>query len=200
MSSRMDSCPLQRGGIDTEGGLTTFLGKVFVLPDVPISTSNSATSPRTSHNVKVRVVRNSASFALRPGRAVTFKAGTNMTEVDGYATTTGQEVAGIVDERIAAAGVASGDDFLIVVEGPSLVLNDIASGATTVIAEGDYLCALTAVTSGATTAGRLLKQDLTGATALLGAQIQMVIGRALSAATTANTATNVLAFIKSRFC
>lgn len=200
MSARMDSCPLARGQTDTEGGLTTHLGKVFVLPDVPISTSNSATSPRTSHNVKVRVVRNSASFALRPGRAVTFKAGTNMQEVDGYATTTGQEVAGIVDERIAAAGVAAGDDFLIVVEGPSLVLNGIAAAASAAIAEGDYLCALTAVTSGATTAGRLQTQDLTGATALLGAQIQMVIGRALSTVTSANTATQVLAFIKSRFC
>lgn len=199
MSSRMDSCPLARGQTDSEGGLTTHLGKVFVLPDVPISTSNSATSPRTSHNVKVRVVRNSSGFALRPGRAVAYKAGTNMQEVAGYTTTTGAEVAGIVDERIAAAGVADGDDFLIVVEGPSLVLNDIATTAAA-ITEGDYLCALTAVASTATTAGRLQTQSLTGATALLGAQIQMVVARALSTISSASTATNVLAFIKSRFC
>lgn len=200
MSAGSDGCPLGRGQSDTEGGLTNLLGRVFVMNDVPISTSNTASAPRTNHRVKVRVVRNSSGFALLPGRAVAYKAGTNMQQVAGYTRTTAAEIAGIVDERLPAAGVADGDDFLIVVEGPSLVYNDIASGATTPITEGDLIVALTAVTSGATTAGRCYTVDMTGATAVLGAQINNIVGRALSAVTTANTNTQVLAFIKSRFC
>jgi len=198
MSSRMDECPLGRGQIDSEGGLTTFLGRVYVLNDVPLSTSNTASAPRTSHNVFVRVVRNNSGFALLPGRAVAWQAGSNMTAVAGYTRTSAADIAGIVDERVPASGVPDGDDFLIVVHGPSLILNDIASGATTVITEGDYLVALTAVTSGATTAGRLATADFTGATSPLALNIANIIGRAISAAATANTNSSVLAFIESR--
>lgn len=83
--------------------------------------------------------------------------------------------------------------------GPTLVLNDIASGAGTVIAERDVLVALTAATSQATTAGRVAVQDLTGATALLGNAVQNAFGRALSARTTAETNSSVLVDLINRW-
>lgn len=73
-----------------------------------------------------------------------------------------------------------------------MMLTDLAAGANNLIPEGTVLVALTAATSGATTAGRVAPQDLTGATAALGLQVQNRLGYALSARTTAQTNTTIL--------
>lgn len=71
----------------------------------------------------------------------------------------------------------------------------LAADATNLLPVGTILVALTAATSGSTTSGRPAPQDLTGATALLGNQIQNQIGTALSAKTTANTNADVLTLV-----
>ena len=77
-----------------------------------------------------------------------------------------------------------------------MVTTDLAGGANDVINIGDVLTALTAATSGATTAGRVKPQSLAGATSVLGLEIMNMIGRAMSAATTANTGANLLVDIR----
>lgn len=150
----------------------------------------------TGFDVRVRVVRNMAAAALLPKRLVTFKNDAYYgRRVDGYATLTSVN-AYPVDELLPAAGVPIYDLFYIVVGGPALVKTDIASSANNLINIGDTLVSLTAATSGATTSGRVAPQDLTGATAPLGKQVQNRLGVAMSAQTTGNTDNDVLLFIR----
>ena len=85
----------------------------------------------------------------------------------------------------------------MVIEGPTTVLTPLDGGADNVFTVGQRVVALTAVTSGATTAGRVTAQSL-AATTLQNAdaqQIMNVIGRAMSAATTANTNQGLLIYV-----
>jgi hypothetical protein len=164
------------------------VGREYKVEDIdPASTTVTGLKARSGRHVTLLAVRNVSGFALLPKRTVKFKAGSYGREVDGYVTATAEKRAGVVDEFLPAAGVANNDVFFIVVEGPTLVLTDLAGGANNLLPADTVLVALTAASSGATTAGRVAPQDLTGATAVLGNQVENRIGRALSAATTANT-------------
>lgn len=206
--SRDENPPFPRGQTFCNGGtidssdLTSLPGanlegKEWVFEDV--DPSNGAL--RTNHQVRCRIVRNMASFNLLPSRALavyTTAAGQQLSRTGGYTTTTAADFQGVVDEYLPAAGVPQYDLFWAVIDGPSVVYTDIAAAAGNVIGLGVRVVALTAVTSGATTAGRVAVQDLTGATALLGNQVQNIIGRALTAATTANTNTGILVYVTDR--
>lgn len=173
-------------------------GKEYVFEDV--DPRAAATSPgsspgqRTGRYVRCRIVRNVSGVTLLPKRVVSGQktAGMFTKRIDGYTTLTAGDRLGVIDEYLPAAGVKNGDLFWLVVEGPALCLTDIAGGAANVINVGDRVVALTAATSQATTAGRVASQDITGATSVLGGQIENMIGRALSARTTANTNTDIL--------
>jgi hypothetical protein len=147
----------------------------------------------TGKYVKVRIVRNSAAAALLPKRVAQLDAaaGTVGRKATGYTTTSAAQ-GYVIDELLPAAGVAVGDLFYVVVEGPTVAKTDLAGADNNVIAAGTFLHALTAATSGATTAGRVYVAAFTGATAVLAGQVQGVIGRALSARTTANTNADLL--------
>lgn len=193
--ARDDAPPFNRGetwyggsAIDSNDlGGVNLEGKEYVFEDTIRGTQNP---------VRVRVVRNKAADVLLPKRLVRFQAGSFYgRRVDGYTSTTAEE--GFpVDELLPSTGVPVNDLFYIVVNGPALVLSDLAGGANNVITTSNNLVALTAATSGATTAGRVAAQDLTGATAVLANQIQNRIGRALTAATTANTNTDILTYVR----
>lgn len=160
----------------------------------------SVTGPkpaRTNRFVRCLVVRNVSGIALLPKRLVTFQqtAGFSTGRVDGYATATAVN-AFPVDEFLPTAGVPNGDLFYIVTEGPASCITDLAGGANNLLPLGTLVVALTAVTSQATTAGRIAPQDLTGATALLGNQIQNRLGYALTAKTTTNTNAGILIDIR----
>lgn len=198
---RLENPPFPRGetfynglSIDSTnlGGLQ-FEGAEWEFEDVQINAGVGAKPNRTNMKVRCRCVRNVAAIALQPKRLVTFQltAGMYGSRVDGYATTTAQR--GFpVDEYLPAAGVPVNDLFWIVVAGPALVLTPLDAGSDNVINVGDAVVALTAATSGATTAGRVYTQDLTGATSLLANQVQDRVGYALSAVTTGNTGANLL--------
>lgn len=190
---RSDAPLMERGLTDSGTSLSHWAGRVFEMEDYDM---DNFPKKRTEHRVCVRLVKNSAGIALTPGRLVRYKAGTNRTEVDGYTTTTAAEIGGVVDEWLPAAGVANGSYFYVVIHGPTTVKTSLAANAENVINEGDVLVSLTGATSGATTSGRVATQDLTGATDVLGNQVQNALGRALSAKTTANTNTDVLVFKK----
>jgi hypothetical protein len=70
--------------------------------------------------------------------------------------------------------VPDGDLFYLVVEGPSVVTQLSASAST--LAIGDRLVPGTGTSATNDDAGRVAKQDLTGATATLGNNIQNALG------------------------
>ncbi len=187
------------GGLQWEG--TTWEEEDWNLTMFPASTAG-ARQARTNRRRVLMIVRNVSGITLLPKRLVTLqKAGTDgrflLGRVDGYATTTAQE--GFpVDEWLPATGVVNGDLFYIVIAGPATCLTDLASGAGSVITVGDVLVSLTAATSGATTAGRVAVQDITGATTPLALQLQNTLGRALSAKTTTQTNGDVLVDIRNK--
>lgn len=145
---------------------------------------------RTNRKVTCRIVRNKAATALLPKRLAALKDGQGG-QIDGYARTTAARGYPI-DEYLPAAGVAVNDLCYIVVKGPAVVKTSLAGGASNNFAVLDNLVAATAATSGATTAGRVEKQDLTGATQPLADQIQNKVGAACTARTTNNTDSDVL--------
>ncbi len=147
----------------------------------------------TGMYVKLRICRNNSGAALLPKRAAKFNltAGKGDYDVAGYSTVTAER-SYIIDEFLGANGVPNGDLFYVVVEGPTLAKTSAAASAENSIAVGDYLHATTGATTGAATAGHVGEALFTGATAVLAGQIQNVIGRALSAKTTANTNVDIL--------
>lgn len=147
----------------------------------------------TGQYVVARIVRNSGTFALRPSRLVTFDTSYIGQRVNGYATTS-FAAAVPVDELLPAAGVPANDLFWVIMQGPCLVLTDLAGGANNVITAMDPLVALTAVTSGSTTAGRVATAQTAGATTNTRDGIINIVGRAMSAATTAQTTAGLLMY------
>jgi hypothetical protein len=169
-------------------------GQEFWFPDVDWTASGVGAKPKRSERmIKVRVVRNTSGGALLPKRIARFEAdGLEYgARVDGMTRTTAERGYPI-DEFLPDAGVPNNDLFYVVVEGPAMVLTPLEGDANNVFSVGTVIVALTAATSGATTAGRARPQDLTGATAVLGDNIQNRIGRALSAKTTGNTNADLL--------
>jgi hypothetical protein len=138
-----------------------------------------------------RLVRNTSGFALQPGRLASWATGFRGLRVAGYVSVTSAEVAGVVDPDLPSAGVANNDLFWLFRSGPVLVKTPTAGDATNVFTEGEVLGALTAATTGAPAAGRLGKVA-TGTTVTLPSAVINRIGRAISAATTANTNANLL--------
>lgn len=145
---------------------------------------------RTNRRKVCVAVKNTSAAALLPKRVVRFNlsAGKLFSEVDGYSAVTNEERVGVVDEWLPTSGVAVNDIFWVTVDGPTEVAHALSG---TNIAAGDRLAAITAATSGATTAGRVTPSAYAGATDMLG-----VLGYALSAASSGSTP---LCHIKSRF-
>jgi hypothetical protein len=179
--------------VDLEGSIKHF-------DDVDPTVTSGAKMRRSNKRVVCMLVRNEAAAAVLPKRVVSWKSGQRNKQIDGYCKVTDEACAGVVDEFLTSAGAAVHDLFWIVVQGPTLMMTSLAGNAENVINLDDLLGALTAVTSGATTSGRVAVQALTGATAVLGNQIVNGFGRALSAKTTANTNADILVdtyFLKS---
>lgn len=191
--ARLENPPFPRGDTYFSGvGATTtdpvgIVGKEWVFEDV--NPANGAV--RTNRSVRCRAVRNSSGIALLPRRIAQFSttAGSFGHEVTGYTTTTAQR-GYLIDEYLPTAGVAANDVFWVVVEGPAEGITDLAAVDT--ISVGDKLVALTAVTSQATTAGRLDLAAFAVTEAALANQIMHYIGHAMSAKTSANTNTALL--------
>lgn len=194
MGDFYDCMPFQRGATyNSEGDETVAVhleGREFIHEDQEYGTNLP---------VRVRVVRNRSGATLSGKRLVQYAAtaGKHEIEVSGYAATNSVKCH-VIDEFLNANGVPDKDLFYVVVEGPTLVKTSLEGGATNVVAVGDRLHALTAATTGATTAGRVQPAILTGATAPLVAQIGAIVGQALSAKTTANTNADLL-IIAGRF-
>lgn len=184
-----------RGAYDSASEFSKSVGEQKVFEDR--NWTSRIMTKRTNHPVTCRLVKNSSGIALLPGYLVTFKAGTNRTEVDGYARTTAVDCVP-VDEFLPSTGVPDGSYFWVVVKGPALCVMPASQAGD--IADDAVLVALTAAASTvSTTAGRVNNQDLTGATAVLGGQINGAFGRAMSAKSSSSTNTNILVYVSKRW-
>jgi hypothetical protein len=159
----------------------------------------------TGLQVVTRVVRNSSDFNILPGQLCTF---TETRRGDGATVLLGTNVGGIAeaeatycypaDEFLPPGGVAPGDLFYIVVEGPCMLKTaKTPSGTETAnIAIGQKVVSATASGTTDGNAGAVVAQDIASATSDNGVtvanQIQNAIGRALSATTTNQTGTSIL--------
>lgn len=194
---------LPKRGYTFHGGTPDSIGKSIQNEGAPVQFVDDVPSgsgvrvKRSNRFVYAILVRNVSGAALLPGRSVTWKAGFRGKRVDGYSRTTNVEVAGIVDDQLPAAGVANNDLFWLIVKGPALLKTPLAAGAGSVFAEGDVLVALTAVTSGATTAGRPAVLDLTQITHPASAIVNR-FARVMSAMTTAQTNVDMLVDVDIR--
>lgn len=189
--ARDEAPPFARGETFYNGSVPSSLsdvarnyeGKEYVFED---------TIYGTGLPVRVRVVRNSAAYNLKPKKLVSFDSANFGKCVNAYTKTTAAH-GYPVDELLPAGGVAPNDLFYIVVDGPALVTSPAAGVAVNV---GDAIVAITAATTDAPDAGRVTTQDLTGATAVLGTQIVNKVGRAMSALTSGQTATDFLVGVR----
>lgn len=194
MSSHADNCPIGRG--EHSAGLSGFAGIEKSFEDLTGTPKNYRAG--YAHRTRCRLVKNSSGIALLPKRLVSFKAGTNRTEVDGYARTDAQNGVVPVDEHLDSNGVPNGEYFWVVMDGPALCTMPASQVGD--ISEDGVLVALTAAASTvSTTAGRVAGQSLAGATAVLGGQIQGALGRALSAVSSSSTNADILVYMKSRW-
>lgn len=193
----MHTDPLLPRGQHATTGFANHVGAEKIFED--LNYASKVQTPRSSYQVKCRLVKNSSGIALLPKYAVTFKAGTNRTEVDGYLRLATSPIGAVfVDEFLPAAGVPNGSYFWVVTRGPAIGIMPASQVGD--IAEGDVLVGLTAAASThSTTAGRVGGQDLTGATAVLGGQIQAALGRALSAKSSSSTNSDILIFVNNRW-
>jgi len=188
------------GTIDTADLPTHLEGREFVVNDIdPASSTNGTKTARTGKKVRLRIVRNSSTIALLPKRLVKYdtSAGALGGRVDGYTTVTADDWAGVVDEFLPSAGVPANDYFYIAVAGPTNCLMPLSNLASDV-ARGDRLVAITGATSQCTTSGRITAQTMAFTEAVLGNQVQNVIGRALTAKLTSNTGDDILVDLVTR--
>ena len=155
--------------------------------------------------ITLRVVRNVSGVILYPKRLVTYQAGYHGRRADGYSCVTNAH-GYPVDDAYGATGVANGDLFYVVVEGPCQIFTSTTAGTLNVITERDPLVSCTAAAStGATTTdeGRVSTAVLAGASTNLDttilAAIRGIFGTAMAAATTSQTNTSILAYVTKTF-
>jgi hypothetical protein len=211
MGAREDVPPWQRGGTFANGDPTisdptnialygpggeNLCGRTYVFEAAADATqlqySTLGPDP-TGRQVTVKVARNNSSISLLPGRLCHWDGtvANYETYVDGYTYQPADRPAGVVDDFIGPNGVAPNDLFYLVIDGPTKICQlDAVQPAWN---EGDRLVpADSSATSTSRTnnaGGRVGKQDLTGATAALGNQIQNQVGFANSTVAGGSVAT-----------
>ena len=179
--------PFERGCTFSNGnpidlanlGGTNFEGKEYRFEDNKYG---------TGMYVGVRVLRNSATFNLLPGRvgAVDTTQVATFAKCNGY-TTVASQAGFIIDEFLPPAGVPPGDLFYGIVDGPVKVAGSTVPAEVT-IAVGDPIGAAAGSTAGGTISGRV--STLGGATSA--AAIYNLLGRAMAALTAGQTGAPVL--------
>lgn len=158
----------------------------------------------TGLTVRVRVVRNSASYNILPGQLCYF--GTTRYG-DNSAVLLGTNVAGLAnteaqyclpaDEFLPPAGVRPGDLFFVVVNGPCLLKTAATPASGTVnISVGQKVVSCTGSGTTDGNEGTVIAQDIASATSdnglTMAGQINNAIGRAMSATTTTQTGQSIL--------
>jgi hypothetical protein len=139
--------------------------------------------------VKGRIMRNTGAATITGGMAVINAASYRGQRFDGKCHLNAQACAGVVDPALGTTGCRHDDLCIVFTTGPcSVYMGD----QLIAVVEGDLAYAMTAATSGATTAGRIITLGATAAaTAAITDGVAIAInrlGRAMSALTASQTA------------
>lgn len=195
--ARGDAPPFERGSTFFNGATKdpvfsdplNYLGKEYEFE--PDSDGGSLTDIY-GRQVVCRIVQNTSGVALLPGLLAHYAAGDPMDcKVDGYTDALADRPAGVIDEFLPPAGVPNNDLFFIVVDGPTQV--KVVTTGLTNIAAGDNLVPATGTNrTTSADAGRVNKQDITGATGTLANNIQNLVGQSEQAQTVVNTLTKIV--------
>lgn len=209
--ARQENLPFDRGEYQSDDStqlvttsqMNQLLGRRYIVEDIDYYNSGGvgAKPLRSGKFVTLCLVKNgNSAAAMLPKHVVKFDttAGNYGSVVKFDGSVAAEDVAGVVDEFLPSSGVPAGSYFYIVVEGPSSVITPDAGAAFNGdIAVGSLLVAATAASSTGTTSGRVGVANITASTqtadySSIQNPIINAIGRALSAATTGNTATTIL--------
>lgn len=191
----------------TDGAVLEGYEKLF--PDVNF-TSGYAKAIRTGAYNLCRMVRNVSGVQLPVSAQLLNPVTGQVGQIDGYTVIGGAR--GFVGDEWLTQAVLNNDIFWVVLRGVSSVTTAWTADANNVINNATNSNELTAMTTACTSqgitgsggsatalsAGKVKNAVWTGATAVLAAEVSRVIGYALSAATTANTNTQILANIINR--
>lgn len=186
-------------GKDDDGNLINghLLGLVYEFP-VPETTAGRPPKAReTGKVIKAVILRNevgSTIYGKRFGQLKRSGGYGDVEAIDGYNATLGNHGVVLIDPYLDSNGVADDALFWGIIEGPVLIKSPFASGHVAgSIAIGSLLVAATAASTGSSEAGRVTTVALANATDATNADVRSrAVGRALSAATTAQTDTDVL--------
>lgn len=188
-------------GTDDNGNLINneVLGTVYEFP-YRAAAAQGVRNRQSSHVIKAIALRNTSGITLYGKRiAVLDDTGGlgNYENAVAYGSVLSEGHIVIIDDGIATTGVADDDIFWGILEGPVTVLTPDAGAAFSgdIAISADLVCATAAASTGVT-AGRVSNVTLpgtTGATVAFQAARNLV-GRALSARTTGNTASDLLIF------
>lgn len=154
---------------------------------------------RDGGEVEMIAVRNVSTISLKPKRMVNWLPGKEGSQVDGYTATRWTRVAGVIDERLPAAGCRDDDICWIAIRGRHLVETASDGGADSAVAitVGDWLVALSESSTLNSTLGghpQTLLLASTAATQTL--QLAHKFGIALTAKSTTQTAQDMLVDLK----
>lgn len=200
--ARNDAPPFGRGEYESNADLSLLCGREYEFEDIDWGQTTAGHKKyRSGKMVRVRLVKNSSGVAILPKYLVQFSTTAGADKYNavasGLARTTNQR-GYPADEFLPTAGVPDGAYFFIVVQGPAICKTPLAGAEFNGdISVGGVLAALTAATSGATTAGRVANQTITGSSQATDYSVAIdpaenYVGRALSAATTGNTNSDIL--------
>lgn len=164
--------------------------KVFKDLDYTGTAGVFAKAPRSGGEVECILARNASAISLLPGRVCVWKTNKQGKQVDGYVSLDAGLVAGVVDEWLPSTGVPTNDYFWLVRKGPCLVKKSLDGNS---LVKDDYVIAITAATSQATTAGRITSiLSTSNQTYAMSAALNR-LGLAMS--TTATTNADVLVYL-----
>lgn len=209
---QLAACPFELGttlkGTDADGNLinTEVLGGTWTFNN--ITTTSPTSGVRSFHTAEPLVciaIRNKSGVTLYGKRFATLDVSTagltGITDAKGYLDSLAEGPAVLIDDNIATNGVANNDIFWGIVSGVATVLtSEVNSNFNGDIAVGADLVGATAASStGASTGGRVSNVTFTNATAGNSSNgydgyrmARNVLGTALSARTTDNTASDLL--------
>jgi hypothetical protein len=165
-------------GVSSASDGVSWVGVVKLFPDVNPITGRV----RSSRLKKCIAVRNASGVTLFAKRGVSFAAG-SYTDVVGYVYENGlanKQLAGVIDEHLPAAGVAANDVFWVTVEGPTEIINNVATQPGQHLI-GATINSVTAATSAGNTGGYAITGDVTAALAAPTGRV-VYYGRAASTA------------------